>query len=141
MTIRVGINGFGRIGRAFTRLALERTDLEVVAVNDITDAGTLAHLLAFDSTAIRGAFAVMCFMVKPHPQRRLARGKFLHPGVRRGQDRARDPVVMAAQQQFGVVRPELRVHDLSVARPVPAGKRPSSLSRHVQGPARGPGRP
>ena len=50
MTIRVGINGFGRIGRAFTRLALQRTDLEVVAVNDITDAGTLAHLLAFDST-------------------------------------------------------------------------------------------
>jgi glyceraldehyde 3-phosphate dehydrogenase len=46
----VGINGFGRIGRTFTRLALERTDLEVVAVNDITDARTLAHLLAFDST-------------------------------------------------------------------------------------------
>jgi glyceraldehyde 3-phosphate dehydrogenase len=34
MTTRVGINGFGRIGRAFTRLALDRTDLEVVAVND-----------------------------------------------------------------------------------------------------------
>jgi len=50
MTVRVGINGFGRIGRAFTRLALERTDLQVVAVNDITDARTLAHLLAFDST-------------------------------------------------------------------------------------------
>ncbi len=50
MTTRVGINGFGRIGRAFTRLALERTDLDVVAVNDITDARTLAHLLAFDST-------------------------------------------------------------------------------------------
>ena len=50
MTIRVGINGFGRIGRSFTRLALDRTDLEVVAVNDITDSGTLAHLLAFDST-------------------------------------------------------------------------------------------
>jgi glyceraldehyde 3-phosphate dehydrogenase (phosphorylating) len=50
MAIRVGINGFGRIGRTFTRLALERTDLEVVAVNDITDARTLAHLLAFDST-------------------------------------------------------------------------------------------
>ena len=50
MTTRVGINGFGRIGRAFLRLALERTDLEVVAVNDITDAATLAHLLAFDST-------------------------------------------------------------------------------------------
>ena len=50
MTIRVGINGFGRIGRAFVRGALERDDIEVVAVNDITDAGTLAHLLAFDST-------------------------------------------------------------------------------------------
>jgi glyceraldehyde 3-phosphate dehydrogenase len=50
MTIRVGINGFGRIGRTFTRLALERSDLEVVAVNDITDARTLAHLLEFDST-------------------------------------------------------------------------------------------
>ena len=50
MTVRVGINGFGRIGRSFTRLALERTDLQVVAVNDITDARTLAHLLAFDST-------------------------------------------------------------------------------------------
>jgi len=50
MTTRVGINGFGRIGRTFTRLVLNRTDLEVVAVNDITDAGTLAHLLAFDST-------------------------------------------------------------------------------------------
>ncbi len=50
MTTRVGINGFGRIGRAFTRLAADRSDLEVVAVNDITDARTLAHLLAFDST-------------------------------------------------------------------------------------------
>jgi glyceraldehyde 3-phosphate dehydrogenase len=50
MVTRVGINGFGRIGRSFTRLALERTDLEVIAINDITDAGTLAHLLAFDST-------------------------------------------------------------------------------------------
>jgi glyceraldehyde 3-phosphate dehydrogenase len=50
MATRIGINGFGRIGRAFTRLALERGDLEVVAVNDIADARTLAHLLKFDST-------------------------------------------------------------------------------------------
>jgi glyceraldehyde 3-phosphate dehydrogenase len=50
MTTRVGINGFVRVGRAFTRLALDRTDLEVVAVNDISDARTLAHLLEFDST-------------------------------------------------------------------------------------------
>ncbi|MDR3036273.1 MAG: type I glyceraldehyde-3-phosphate dehydrogenase [Kitasatospora sp.] len=50
MTIRVGINGFGRIGRAFVRRAMERGDMEVVAVNDVTDARTLAHLLEFDST-------------------------------------------------------------------------------------------
>jgi glyceraldehyde 3-phosphate dehydrogenase len=50
MTTRVGINGFGRIGRTFVRRALERADIEVVAVNDITDAQTLAHLLEFDST-------------------------------------------------------------------------------------------
>jgi len=50
MAIRIGINGFGRIGRTFVRRALERADIEVVAVNDITDARTLAHLLEFDST-------------------------------------------------------------------------------------------
>jgi glyceraldehyde 3-phosphate dehydrogenase len=50
MAITVGINGFGRVGRAFMRRALERDDLEVVAVNDVTDARTLAHLLEFDST-------------------------------------------------------------------------------------------
>src|SRR5215475_3853536 len=50
MTTTVGVNGFGRIGRAFMRRALERDDLEVVAVNDVTDARTLAHLLEFDST-------------------------------------------------------------------------------------------
>ena len=50
MATKVGINGFGRIGRAFTRLTAERGDLEVVGVNDITDARTLAHLLEFDST-------------------------------------------------------------------------------------------
>jgi glyceraldehyde 3-phosphate dehydrogenase len=58
MTVKVGINGFGRIGRTFTRLALERADLEVVAVNDITDARTMAHLLAFDSTYGRLSRAV-----------------------------------------------------------------------------------
>ncbi len=58
MTIRVGINGFGRIGRTFVRRALERGDIEVVAVNDITDARTLAHLLEFDSTYGRLGAAV-----------------------------------------------------------------------------------
>jgi len=50
VSIRIGINGFGRIGRAFVRRSLEYDDLDVVAINDITDARTLAHLLAFDST-------------------------------------------------------------------------------------------
>jgi len=58
MTIRVGINGFGRIGRAFVRRSLELDDIEVVAVNDITDARTLAHLLQFDSTYGRLAVPV-----------------------------------------------------------------------------------
>lgn len=47
--IRVAINGFGRIGRAAFRIALEKRNLEIVAVNDITDAKTLAHLLQYDS--------------------------------------------------------------------------------------------
>ena len=50
MTIRVGINGFGRIGRNFTRAVLESgADIEIVAVNDLTDNDTLAHLLKYDS--------------------------------------------------------------------------------------------
>jgi glyceraldehyde 3-phosphate dehydrogenase len=48
-TIRVGINGFGRIGRNVLRACLNERDLEFVAVNDITDAKTLAHLLKHDS--------------------------------------------------------------------------------------------
>lgn len=49
MSIRVGINGFGRIGRNILRAALGNRDIEFVAVNDITDARTLAHLLKYDS--------------------------------------------------------------------------------------------
>jgi glyceraldehyde 3-phosphate dehydrogenase len=49
MAIRVGINGFGRIGRNVFRACLDETALEFVAVNDITDARTLAHLLRYDS--------------------------------------------------------------------------------------------
>jgi len=49
MTVRVGINGFGRIGRSIFRAALDNTELEITAVNDLTDADTLAHLLKYDS--------------------------------------------------------------------------------------------
>ena len=49
MAIRIGINGFGRIGRMAFRAMLGKKEVEVVAVNDITDAKTLAHLLKHDS--------------------------------------------------------------------------------------------
>jgi glyceraldehyde 3-phosphate dehydrogenase len=49
MPIRVGINGFGRIGRNIMRAAMAHPDVEIVAVNDLTDAATLAHLLKYDS--------------------------------------------------------------------------------------------
>jgi len=49
MAIRVGINGFGRIGRNLYRAAMDDKDIEIVAVNDITDPETLAHLLKYDS--------------------------------------------------------------------------------------------
>ncbi|MER5127592.1 type I glyceraldehyde-3-phosphate dehydrogenase [Serratia marcescens] len=47
--VRVGINGFGRIGRNVLRAALGRSDFEVVAINDLTDSKTLAHLLKYDT--------------------------------------------------------------------------------------------
>jgi glyceraldehyde 3-phosphate dehydrogenase len=50
MPVRVGINGFGRIGRNFFRAAIQRdADIEVVAINDLGDAKTMAHLLEYDS--------------------------------------------------------------------------------------------
>ncbi len=54
MAMRVGINGFGRIGRNFFRAGCQDPALDIVAVNDITDARTLAHLLKYDS--VHGAF-------------------------------------------------------------------------------------
>ena len=50
MTIRVGINGFGRIGRNYFRaIAATGADIEIVGINDLTDNKTLAHLLKYDS--------------------------------------------------------------------------------------------
>jgi len=49
MAVKVGINGFGRIGRNIVRASLDRNDVEYVAVNDLTDTKTLAHLLKYDS--------------------------------------------------------------------------------------------
>ena len=54
MSIRVAINGFGRIGRNFFRTCYNDPDIEIVALNDLTDSKTLAHLLTYDS--IHGTF-------------------------------------------------------------------------------------
>jgi len=54
MPIRVGVNGFGRIGRNMLRATAGRSEFEIVAVNDLTDASTLAHLLKYDS--VHGKF-------------------------------------------------------------------------------------
>ncbi|MFC1828472.1 type I glyceraldehyde-3-phosphate dehydrogenase [Thermodesulfobacteriota bacterium] len=49
MSVRIGINGFGRIGRIVFRVALEHPEIEVSAINDLTDSATMAHLLKYDS--------------------------------------------------------------------------------------------
>jgi glyceraldehyde 3-phosphate dehydrogenase len=49
MSIKLGINGFGRIGRLIFRAAMNHPDVEVVAINDLTDSATMAHLLTYDS--------------------------------------------------------------------------------------------
>src|SRR3989344_5311121 len=48
-TIKVGINGFGRIGRAFLKVAWDRPEIEIVAVNDLSDVSNMAYLLKYDT--------------------------------------------------------------------------------------------
>ncbi|SHJ31505.1 glyceraldehyde-3-phosphate dehydrogenase (NAD+) [Malonomonas rubra DSM 5091] len=54
MSVRVAINGFGRIGRAFFRVACAHPEIEIVAINDLVDAATLVHFLKYDS--VHGGF-------------------------------------------------------------------------------------
>lgn len=54
MSVKVGINGFGRIGRNFLRASISFDDIDIVAINDLTDSETLAHLLRYDS--VHGIF-------------------------------------------------------------------------------------
>ena len=49
MSVKIAINGFGRIGRVAFRAAMKNPNVEVVAINDLTDATTMAHLLTYDS--------------------------------------------------------------------------------------------
>ena len=50
MKLRLGINGFGRIGRSVFRQLLDNKNITIVGINDLTDPSTLAHLLKYDST-------------------------------------------------------------------------------------------
>ena len=50
MSVKIAVNGFGRIGRLVFRAGYKNKDLEFVAINDLADAKTLAHLLKYDST-------------------------------------------------------------------------------------------
>ena len=113
MPTRVAINGFGRIGRAVLRIAHEReADIEIVAVNDITDVATLAHLLARDSVYGR-------FPGAGHRPRRRARR-------RRPRDRR---VHRAATRRPPVGRPRRRRRDRG-DRPLPhPGRRPAPPRR------------
>ena len=54
MAIKVGINGFGRIGRIVFRAAQKRSDIEIVAINDLLDADYMAYMLKYDS--VHGRF-------------------------------------------------------------------------------------
>jgi glyceraldehyde 3-phosphate dehydrogenase len=65
--IRVAINGFGRIGRAFLKLSFTRTDIEVVAINDLGDPENMAYLLKFDSVYGRNEFDVHLHTDKDQP--------------------------------------------------------------------------
>jgi glyceraldehyde 3-phosphate dehydrogenase len=56
MTVKIGINGFGRIGRLVLRAAWNHPEVQVVAINDLADAATMAHLLKYDS--VHGRFGV-----------------------------------------------------------------------------------
>ena len=73
MSIRVAINGFGRIGRNFLRASFQDPDLEIVAINDLTDSQTLAHLLSYDS--IHGKFQAD---VQHDPNSLTVNGKKIH---------------------------------------------------------------
>ena len=73
MSIRVAINGFGRIGRHFLRASFHDPDIEIVAINDLTNSQTLAHLLTYDS--VHGKFPAD---VRHDPNSLTVDGKKIH---------------------------------------------------------------
>ena len=85
MAIKVGINGFGRIGRMIVRIAAQDPEIEFVAVNDLTDAKTLAHLLKYDSVMRTFQADVVPHRGQHHRQRQD------HQGLCRSRTRPRFP--------------------------------------------------
>ncbi|RKZ18709.1 type I glyceraldehyde-3-phosphate dehydrogenase [bacterium] len=71
--MKIGINGFGRIGRSFFREAMNRQGIEIVAVNDITDSKTLAHLLKYDSV-----FGILDAEIEHGEDHFIVNGKRIH---------------------------------------------------------------
>ncbi len=82
MSVRVAINGFGRIGRNFFRTSKGNQKFEVVAINDLTDAGTLAHLLKYDS--VHGIFQAD---VQAKDNSLVVDGKKIHISAERSPDK------------------------------------------------------
>jgi len=70
MAVRIGINGFGRIGRNFFRASFNNPDLEIAAINDLTDSKTLAHLLKYDSV-----FGILDAEIEAKPDSLVVNGK------------------------------------------------------------------
>ena len=74
MTVKVGINGFGRIGRLAFRRIQDVEGIEVVAINDLTDAKMLAHLLKYDTT--QSVSTVQLKFTKVHSTLTAKKSKF-----------------------------------------------------------------
>jgi glyceraldehyde 3-phosphate dehydrogenase len=70
MSAKIGINGFGRIGRQMFRIAMESKDIEIVAINNLSDSATLAHLLKYDSS-----YGIMNAEVKAEKDAIIVNGK------------------------------------------------------------------
>ena len=68
--IRVGINGLGRIGKMLTKILLQDDDIELVAVNDIADINTQAHLFKYDSIhgKFKGSVQIEKQLLKVYPE-------------------------------------------------------------------------
>ena len=75
MSAKVAINGFGRIGRNVFRAAIQCSEIDIIAINDLTDAATLAHLLKYDS--VHGIFSADVSHLGPSPEVRFCPRHFL----------------------------------------------------------------